>query len=498
MAGVDHMEPLEGAGGLSGAERPGDQPLHRLRSQRRRDDPGRGDEDQLAARRGAQVDARGPRRADARPEGGTAVRLRAHPQLLRERLRPRRRAGPGDLRRRARRVLERQRAERAGARSRVRRARLLPPAARAAARARRGRDRRRDRPRARPALPARRTDGSSRSPTSRRSSRGGTIRAAGRRRASSGTSTSSRATTSAPSPRTSTVTCAAGSRSTSSSSGRRRRARRSPTCSRPRRQSCVVGSTAGEGYATPTELLELARAVPRAGAARRGDGGARALAGGSRPERPCRIGLGRRRSRPRPTAASSCCCSRRASSGSRTSAPRAVARRRRTARARSTRRGWSRATDGVDLAVHRTLAHGGVGARARARAARARPRRRHRRAACATELLTPRRRPSASASSIVCGCCVDLSTGASSTICLSVPMPCSGNFRAETSTRRSSEPTVWLYACTAPSRRLPTRGEVVDHRREPLVELAAELADRRARSRRPSPRASRRRSPAAA
>ena len=33
--------------------------------------------------------------------------------------------------------------------------------------------------------------------------------------------------------------------------------------------------------------------------------------------------------------------------------------RRRTARARSTRRGWSRATTGIDLAVHRTLAHGG-------------------------------------------------------------------------------------------------------------------------------------------
>ena len=123
-----------------------------------------GDEDELAARRGAEVDVRQPGRADARPEarGCSPTSSASATSSRTTSTAPARRASP---------IFAAgldpfwsvERAERARAGPRVRRARLLPPAARAAARPRRGSDRRRHRPRARPALPARRTDGSSRS-----------------------------------------------------------------------------------------------------------------------------------------------------------------------------------------------------------------------------------------------------------------------------------------------------------------------------------------------
>ena len=55
-------------------------------------------------------------------------------------------------------------------------------------------------------------------------------------------------------------------------------------------------------------------------------------------------------------------------------------------------------------------------------------------------------------------------------------IPCCSKRRAWTSTWRSSEPTVSLYASTAPSSDRPSFDDVRAHRREPLVELAAELA----------------------
>src|SRR5205085_8941022 len=47
-------------------------------------------------------------------------------------------------------------------------------------------------------------------------------------------------------------------------------------------------------------------------------------------------------------------------------------------------------------------------------------------------------------SSSVCGGCVDFSIARTSGSAFAVDTPWSENFRAETSTRRSKEPTVWL------------------------------------------------------
>ena len=175
---------------------------------------------------------------------------------------------------------------------RLRRAGLPSQAARAAARPGRGRDRRRDRPRARPALPADER-------TARAASRShrGTAGAARSGRPVAGALPAShrRACEGPPAHRR------RGPRQSRAPRARAPAGRGRPEEARaafadllaPETANCVVGSTAGEGYATPTELLELARAVPRAGAPRRGDGGARTVAGGSGPQRPCGIGLGR-------------------------------------------------------------------------------------------------------------------------------------------------------------------------------------------------------------
>ncbi len=50
----------------------------------------------------------------------------------------------------------------------------------------------------------------------------------------------------------------------------------------------------------------------------------------------------------------------------------------------------------------------------------------------------------AGGSSIVCGGCVERSTGVGASSSRSDPTPCSTNRRADTRTRRSSDPTAWL------------------------------------------------------
>ena len=92
IGGCHHLEPAEGARRFPRGERLCDQPLPRARSVHARDDARRVDEDQLAARRGAEVRLAERSRAHARPEAGASRGLRPDPRLPRERVRPERRA----------------------------------------------------------------------------------------------------------------------------------------------------------------------------------------------------------------------------------------------------------------------------------------------------------------------------------------------------------------------------------------------------------------------
>ena len=113
-------------------------------------------------------------------------------------------------------------------------------------------------------------------------------------------------------------------------------------------------------------------------------------------------------------------------------------------------------------------------------------------------LTQRRRRPRRSASSVVCSGSTSSgarrATGsgarpAGSRAARSRRSRAARSACAWTSTWRSSEPTVSLYASTAPSSDRPSFDDVRAHGREPLVQLAAELARPLARSRRPSPAA---------
>src|SRR5512132_292873 len=73
--GRDHVGPAQGACRLQGAERPGDQPVPWLGVRDDRHNARRGDEDQLASGRGAEIRLRHPRRSDPRPEARAAVGL---------------------------------------------------------------------------------------------------------------------------------------------------------------------------------------------------------------------------------------------------------------------------------------------------------------------------------------------------------------------------------------------------------------------------------------
>ena len=150
-----HLEPAEGARRLQGAERAGDQPLPRLR-------PGDGGDDPAAATKinslldEAQKSTFANRSELTHDQKRRASgRLRPDPEVPHERLRARRRprawrsSRPGSTRSGARTPSARRVPDRVS-----RRTGFPPRAARAVARARQGRDRRGDRPRARPPVPA--------------------------------------------------------------------------------------------------------------------------------------------------------------------------------------------------------------------------------------------------------------------------------------------------------------------------------------------------------
>ena len=408
---------------------------------------------------------------DARAAAGAPARPRAHPRLVRRRLRPdgargrrRLRAGLDDLWRTlplAEPVAGRGHASAASSASR--RSSRSSGAATA-------RSSRRE-PRARRRLPARATAGSSRSPTRRRSCPAGTTRAAGRRRA---TAPHRRARRAPPGGRRRRARPARARGSASrvvvvGAEEMRARVRATALARDARR---VVGWATAEAHATRASCSRSrGRVLERGGRAAR-----RQLLERWREEAGAERARGRRLGgdargrlrRPRRGAARP---GRRRPRGVR-SARRAGARRSTAAAARSTERRCERADDGLDLAVHQTLAHGGTvdvvrrptrpragrgrrgaaallgrGGRARAGARRSavtRPRARRRRAAqlgfvgdaVLLELCAPGR------------------------------------------TRVSSEPTVSLYAWTAPSRPLAERREVVGHRARGARRARARARDR--------------------
>ena len=153
--------------------------------------------------------ARGSRRPrpDARPASCAQGRLRPDPRVLRERVRPRRRAGARDLLGRARQRLASAPAHPVGAGQGPRRPGVPPGAARAARRPRRRRDRRGRQPRTGRPAQIWPPGGSARSPTGRSRSRVSTTRAGGRSPGSSATSRSSSASICARWRRSSTGGC---------------------------------------------------------------------------------------------------------------------------------------------------------------------------------------------------------------------------------------------------------------------------------------------------
>ena len=130
--------------------------------------------------------------------------------------------------------------------------------------------------------------------------------------------------------------------------------------------------------------------------------------------------------------------------------------------ARSTGLRSSQRTHGLDLAVHQTLAHGGTVWAVRHHED-LEPGRGHRRAAALLARRRSRSCPRQTAGVELAGRELDRLRRLSRLVdrhdfrnFLVGAQTVLRELRAETSTRRSNDPTVWLYACTAPSRRLPS------------------------------------------